>query len=72
MLSDRITETASVVHTKLGMLETVGKRLTVSQELLSFFKELEKEGVGTRSLESKAMMLVEERSCKNIGGGLQT
>ena len=68
MLSDSITETTMVVSTKLGKLEAVDRRLVMCQELLRFFKELEGEGVGTRSLESKARKLVEERHCKNLGG----
>ena len=68
MLSDTVTETASAASTKLGRLEVAGRRLMVCQELLRFFKGLEREGVGTRSLESKARKIAEERCSKNLGG----
>ena len=72
-VSDPITETANAVDTKLGTLKAVGKKLVVCQELLQFFKELGRAGVGTRSLESKAAKIVGERNSKNlIGGGTQT
>ena len=64
-----ITETASAVQAKIGTLKAVGRRLVMSQELGLFFKELEREGVGTRSLESKARKLVEEQVCKNLRRG---
>ena len=68
MSSDQSTETAMAVDMKLGKLEETGKRLMVCQELNLFFKGLEKEGVGTGSLESKARKMVEERNSKNLGG----
>ena len=64
--SEVITATASAVKVKIGGLEAAGRKLVTSQELSKFFKELEREGVGTRSIESKARKLVEEQSCKNL------
>ena len=67
--SEVVTETASAVQAKIGTLKAVRRRLVMSQELGLFFKELEREGVGTRSLESKARKLVEEQVCKNLRRG---
>ena len=72
--SEIVTATASAVMVKIGRLEAVGKRLVVCQELGLFFKELEREGVGTRCIESKARKLTEEQSCKNLrreGSGIK-
>ena len=63
--SEAITATTSVVKVKIGGLKAVGKKLVSSQELCRFFRELEREGVGTRSVESKARKMVEEQCSKN-------
>ena len=63
--SEIVTATASAVKVKIGGLKAVGKKLVSSQELCRFFRELEREGVGTRSVESKARKMVEEQCSKN-------